>query len=58
MEGNGASLGVGGWGGALRVRKQFGDKFADAAFANKTVSILTVFGKPIKLKNLLFKTLI
>ncbi len=36
LEQNGISLGVGagGWGGALRVRKEFADKFADAAFAN------------------------
>ena len=36
LEQNGISLGVGsgGWGGALRVRKQFADKFADASFNN------------------------
>ena len=36
LEQNGTSLGVtsGGWGGALRVRKQFADKFADPSFTN------------------------
>jgi hypothetical protein len=36
LEQNGLSLGVGagGWGGAIRVRKEFADKFANAAFAN------------------------
>jgi hypothetical protein len=36
LEQNGTSLGVtsGGWGGALRVRKQFSDKFADPSFTN------------------------
>ena len=45
IEGNGASLGVNGWGGALRVRKQFGDKFADAAFANDTRKTLITAGR-------------
>jgi len=45
MEGNGASLGVGGWGGALRVRKQFGDKFADAAFATDERKTLITAGR-------------
>jgi len=29
IEANGSDLGVGGWGGALRVRKQFAEKFLD-----------------------------
>ena len=35
LEVNGTNLGVnaGGWGGALRVRKQFADKFADGSFS-------------------------
>ena len=40
LEGNGAALGVGGWGGALRVRKQFGEKFADASFASDARKML------------------
>lgn len=33
LEGNGADFGVGGWGGALRLRKQFVQKFDGASFA-------------------------
>ena len=40
LEGNGAALGVGGWGGALRVRKQFGEKFADASFTGDSRKML------------------
>lgn len=45
LEGNGAYLGVGGWGGALRVRKEFGDKFADASFANDERKTLITAGR-------------
>ncbi len=34
IESNGAALGVGGWGGALRLRKQFVQKFDGPEFAN------------------------
>jgi len=48
IEGNGAALGVGGWGGALRVRKQFGEKFADASFANDArKTLITANRNPI-----------
>ena len=48
IEGNGATLGVGGWGGALRVRKQFGEKFADASFANDArKTLITANRNPI-----------
>jgi starch-binding outer membrane protein, SusD/RagB family len=42
LEQNGISLGVGagGWGGALRVRKQFADKFNDAIFDNDSRNTL------------------
>lgn len=42
IEQNGISLGVGagGWGGALRVRKQFADKFSDALFDNDSRNTL------------------
>jgi starch-binding outer membrane protein, SusD/RagB family len=34
IEGNGAQFGVGGWGGALRLRKQFVEKFNGTEFNN------------------------
>ena len=34
VEGNGSEFGVGGWGGALRLRKQFVQKFDGSQFAN------------------------
>jgi starch-binding outer membrane protein, SusD/RagB family len=34
LEGNGSSFGVGGWGGALRLRKQFVQKFDGSQFDN------------------------
>ena len=34
IEGNGAQFGVGGWGGALRLRKQFVQKFDGSEFTN------------------------
>lgn len=40
IEGNGAAFGVGGWGGALRLRKQFVEKFNGSQFntdARKTI---------------------
>jgi len=40
LEGNGSQFGVGGWGGALRLRKQFVQKFEGGAFntdARKTI---------------------
>lgn len=36
IEGNGSQFGVGGWGGALRLRKQFVQKFDGADFTNDT----------------------
>jgi starch-binding outer membrane protein, SusD/RagB family len=36
LESNGAQFGVGGWGGALRLRKQFVQKFDGAEFSNDT----------------------
>ena len=36
LEGNGSQFGVGGWGGALRLRKQFVQKFDGAEFTNDT----------------------
>ena len=41
IEGNGAALGVGGWGGALRLRKQFVEKFDGAEFAADTRKTIT-----------------
>lgn len=42
LEQNGISLGVGagGWGGALRVRKQFADKFSDPLYSNDSRNTL------------------
>lgn len=36
LEGNGSQFGVGGWGGALRLRKQFVQKFDGSEFTNDT----------------------
>jgi starch-binding outer membrane protein, SusD/RagB family len=36
LESNGSQFGVGGWGGALRLRKQFVQKFDGAEFSNDT----------------------
>lgn len=47
IEQNGVSLGVnaGGWGGALRVREQFANKFAGAAFAGDDRNTLITTGR-------------
>lgn len=50
IEQNGVGLGVGagGWGGALRVRKQFADKFADGSFSgDDRNSLITANRNPV-----------
>lgn len=44
LEGNGSELGVGGWGGALRLRKQFVQKFDGAEFATDARKTYTADG--------------
>ncbi len=41
FEGNGSEFGVGGWGGALRLRKQLVQKFDGSAFSNDTRQTIT-----------------
>lgn len=54
IEKNGAALGVndGGWGGALRVRKQFAELFNGGTFANDTRNTLITSGRPIDINDI------
>lgn len=47
IEGNGAALGVGGWGGALRLRKQFVQKFDGSQFNTDVRKTITSGTRPI-----------
>lgn len=52
IEGNGQSLyGVNGWGGALRLRKQFVQKFDGAAFDFDSRKTIISAGRPIDIAN-------
>lgn len=44
LEGNGAEFGVGGWGGALRLRKQFVEKFDGSKFLTDARKTYTTSG--------------
>lgn len=44
LEGNGAEFGVGGWGGALRLRKQFVEKFDGSKFVTDARKTYTTSG--------------
>jgi hypothetical protein len=54
LEQNGVSLGVssGGWGGALRLRKQFVQKFEDADFNNDARNTIISEDRPIEITNI------
>ena len=54
LEENGTSLGVGatGWGGAIRVRSQFSQKFEGSAFNNDVRNTLISQGRPIKVTDI------
>lgn len=47
LEGNGSSFGVGGWGGALRLRKQFVQKFDGSQFNNDVRKTIISGTRPI-----------
>lgn len=54
FEQNGASLGVGatGWGGAIRVRSQFSEKFTGSQFNNDDRNTLLSQARPIKVTDI------
>jgi len=52
LENNGAALGVGGWGGALRLRKQFVQKFDGAEFSTDTRNTIFAGSRPIDITNI------
>ena len=51
LEGNGADFGIGGWGGALRLRKQFVQKFDGAGFATDSRNTIFAGARPIEIAN-------
>ena len=55
VEANGESMGVasGGWGGALRLRKQFVQKFEGPQFQNDTRNSIIAGERPIEISNVL-----
>lgn len=52
LENNGSSFGVGGWGGALRLRKQFVEKFADMSFSSDERKTITSGSRPIEIADI------
>ena len=52
LENNGAAFGVGGWGGALRLRKQFVQKFDGPEFASDTRKTIISGSRPIDFTNI------
>ena len=54
IEQNGSALGVGagGWGGALRVRKQFANLFADGSFSNDTRNTIISADRSIEITDI------
>jgi len=53
IEENGSDLGVNGWGGALRVRPQFAEKFIDGASpASDTRNTLIIGDRPIEINDI------
>jgi hypothetical protein len=53
IEGNGQTLyGVDGWGGALRLRKQFVQKFEGGAFDSDARNTIITAGRPIEISNI------
>jgi len=51
LENNGSALGVGGWGGALRLRKQFVQKFDGAEFSTDTRNTIFAGSRSIDITN-------
>lgn len=52
IENNGSSFGVGGWGGALRLRKQFVEKFADVSFTSDERKTIISGSRPIEIASI------
>jgi starch-binding outer membrane protein, SusD/RagB family len=52
IENNGSSFGVGGWGGALRLRKQFVEKFADGSFSSDERKTIISGSRPIDIASI------
>ncbi len=52
LENNGSALGVGGWGGALRLRKQFVQKFDGAEFSTDTRNTIFAGSRAIDIANI------
>lgn len=52
LENNGSALGVGGWGGALRLRKQFVQKFDGAEFSTDTRNTIYAGTRSIDIANI------
>ena len=52
LEGNGADFGVGGWGGALRLRKQFVQKFDGNMFSTDRRNTIFSGTRPIEIANI------
>ena len=52
IEGNGAQFGVGGWGGALRLRKQFVQKFDSPEFDNDARNTIISGSRNIEITNI------
>ncbi len=51
VENNGSTFGVGGWGGALRLRKQFVQKFDGSEFSNDKRNTIISGSRPIDITN-------
>jgi hypothetical protein len=52
VENNGSTFGVGGWGGALRLRKQFVEKFSAASFSSDERKTIISGSRPIEITNI------
>jgi len=52
VENNGSTFGVGGWGGALRLRKQFVQKFAGSTFSTDERNTIISGSRPIEITNI------
>ena len=52
LENNGSSFGVGGWGGAIRLRKQFSLLFDDPVFNNDTRNTIISANRDIEITNI------
>ncbi|CAM3934641.1 MULTISPECIES: RagB/SusD family nutrient uptake outer membrane protein [Flavobacterium] len=52
IEANGSAFGVGGWGGAIRLRKQFSQVFSDPIFTNDTRNTIISAGRDIEITSI------